>query len=151
MACSTLWSLAHLAAVGGVLVALSTDAMARGGGGGAFSHGGGIASGEGRGVGTPGYRPFGGARNGGRRFGRSYGAFGGYPIVAGAAYGDAPGYPAPTPPSVPSQITTTSVVIHRGPAFGEPGYYSQGVIYRLVPEPVIRPGTRRFRVERLRF
>lgn len=48
-------------------------------------------------------------------------------------------------------LYSQSVIIHRGPAFGEPGYYAHPSIYRIIPEPSKRAGVRRYRVERMDF
>lgn len=85
--------------------------------------------------------------------GRSYfptggfGAAGYYPtgVVAPYAGSDSFAYAAP------ASITTRSVIIRRGPAFGEPGYVSHPAIYRLTEASSRRPGTRRFKVERIDF
>ena len=62
---------------------------------------------------------------------------------------------APTAFVEPSTRTdflySQSVIIHRGPAFGEPGYYAHPSIYRIIPEPSKKAGVRRYRVERTDF
>ncbi len=139
-----------------------------------FARGGASSGAPGLGVGAPGLGVSGSGRGqagvqargpgalagvGGGRFGRGrldagrsyypsapFGPFGGgfydaYPATS-LGYGNAP-YVDPAPRTV--------TVIQRGPAFGEPGYISHPVIYRLTPAASRSPGTRRFKVDRLDF
>lgn len=76
-------------------------------------------------------------------FGYGYGGFG-------------PGFansepPAPEPASRTDSLYTRSVIIHRAPAFGEPGYYARGSVLRIVPDTSKRAGVRRYRVDRTDF
>ena len=73
-----------------------------------------------------------------------FGPFGGY----SSSY-PATGYAAGAPYVEGAPRTVT--IIRRSPAFGEPGYVSRPVIYRLTPAASRTPGTRRFKVDRLEF
>ena len=88
------------------------------------------------------------ATRGRRAYNPSAGGWGYGGFVAGEAG-------APTAFVEPSTRTeflySQSVIIHRGPAFGEPGYYSHPSIQRIIPEPSKRAGVRRYRVERTDF
>ena len=160
----SLSQLSSLMLAAGLAVLPAYDASARGASALASGPGAGFASGfNGRGIVAPGIRGRGGnaaiARNGyiGGRITRNrfagdagyfpstpFGAFGGYsgtyPTYGGADH-------APFGDTAPRTIT----VIKRGPAFGEPGYVSRPVIYRLTPAAARTQGTRRFKVERLEF
>ena len=149
----------------GLAVFSVSNASARGGA--AASVGGtgaGFASGfGGRGTVAPGIRGRGGnaaiARNGynrGRlarnRFAGGAGYFPSAPFGAfGGVYGAEPAYGGPDRPPIVDTAPRTITVIKRGPAFGEPGYVSRPVIYRLTPAAARTQGTRRFKVERLEF
>lgn len=145
---STFRSTVLTLAAAGAMLATTSQAGAGGFGAPGIGHGGGFRGGYG-------YNSrFGAARRLHGRIGRF-----GYPPAA-VGYAGLPYYPptgeAPSEPAVSTvngnlSVYSKSVLIHRGPAFGEPGYVAQPVVYRLVPEPAQRPGTRRFRVEKLDF
>lgn len=88
------------------------------------------------------------ATRGRRAYNPSAGGWGYGGFVAGAEAGA----PAVVEPSTQTNfIYSKSVIIHRGPAFGEPGYYAHPSISRIIPEPSKKPGVRRYRVERTDF
>ena len=100
------------------------------------SHGfdGRIVAGRGR----RGYFPAGG--------GFGYDSFGDGGFYSNGGVGYAPDSTART-----ESIYSRSVIIRRGPAFGEPGYVSHPAIYRITAAPATRSGTRRFKVDRMNF
>ena len=79
------------------------------------------------------------------------------PSAGGWGYGGFVGGEAGVPTAFVEPSTRTdflysqSVIIHRGPAFGEPGYYAHPSIYRIITEPSKKVGVRRYRVERTDF
>ena len=129
------------------------DASARGGAGAA-----GVAPVTGRTAGfAPGFR-FRNTRGLRSHVGqRARGAYPAGDFGLGYGYGGfGPGFansepPAPEPPSRVDSLYTRSVIIHRAPAFGEPGYYARGSVLRIVPEASSRAGVRRYRVDRTDF